>query len=73
MTASGRNCCATPSRRTFQAGGSAAAAAAELGVAERTVTYRLRRAEALVGRPLATRRAEIETALRLHRVFEQVA
>jgi hypothetical protein len=57
----------------FAAGSSAAAAAVELGVAERTVTYRLRRAEELVGRPLSTRRAEIETALRLHRVFEQVA
>ena len=64
-------------RRTVQAyfasGSSAAAAAVELGVAERTVTYRLRRAEELVGRPLAARRAEIEAALRLHRVLDQVA
>jgi hypothetical protein len=57
----------------FASGSSAAAAAAELGVAERTVTYRLRRAEELVGRPLSARRAEIEAALRLHRVLEQVA
>jgi hypothetical protein len=60
-------------RRTVQTyfanGSSAAAAAADLGVAERTVTYRLRRAEELVGRPLAARRAEIEAALRLHGVL----
>jgi hypothetical protein len=55
----------------FASGSSAAAAAAALGVAERTVTYRLRRAEELVGRPLSTRRAEIEAALRLHRVLDQ--
>jgi len=41
-------------------------------VAERTVTYRLRRAEELVGKPLSSRRAEIEAALRLHRVLDQV-
>jgi DNA-binding PucR family transcriptional regulator len=57
----------------FASGGSAVAAAAELGVAERTVTYRLRRAEELVGRPLSARRAEIEAALRLHRVLDHVA
>lgn len=56
----------------FASGSSAAAAAIELGVAERTVTYRLRRAEELVGRPLSARRAEIEAALRLHRVLEPI-
>ena len=56
----------------FASGNSAAAAAASLGIAERTVTYRLRRAEELVGRPLSTRRAEIEAALRLHRVLDLV-
>jgi hypothetical protein len=56
----------------FASGGSAAAAATSLGIAERTVTYRLRRAEELVGRPLSTRRAEIEAALRLHRVLDHV-
>lgn len=58
--------------QTYFANGSSAAAAAEsLGVAERTVTYRLRRAEELVGRPLSSRRAEIEAALRLYRVLDQ--
>jgi hypothetical protein len=57
----------------FATGGSASAAAASLGVAERTVTYRLRRAEELMGRPLSSRRAEIEAALRLYRVLDQVS
>jgi hypothetical protein len=48
---------------------SAAAAARRLSVSERTVTYRLRHAEQLLGRPLTTRRAELETALRLHRLL----
>lgn len=47
----------------------AAAAARRLCVSERTVTYRLRHAERLLGRPLTTRRAELETALRLHRLL----
>jgi DNA-binding PucR family transcriptional regulator len=57
-------------RAYFAAGNSAAAAATELGVAERTVTYRLRRAEELIGRPLTGRRAELETALRLYDVVD---
>jgi hypothetical protein len=48
---------------------SAAAAAERLGVSERTVTYRLRHAEEILGRPLSIRRAELETALRLHRLL----
>lgn len=55
----------------FANASSAAAAALALGVAERTVTYRLRRAEVLMGHPLSSRRAEIEAALRLHRVLDQ--
>jgi len=47
----------------------AAAAAERLGVSERTVTYRLRHAETVLGRPLSARRAELETALRLHRLL----
>lgn len=43
--------------------------AAALGVAPRTVTYRLRRAERLLGHTIAERRAELEAALRLHRLF----
>ncbi len=57
----------------FANGSSAAATAGALGIAERTVTYRLRRAEELVGRPLLDRRAEIEAALRLHRVLDRAA
>jgi hypothetical protein len=57
----------------FANGSSAAATAAALGIADRTVTYRLRRAEELLGRPLAARRAEIEAALRLYRVLDHVA
>lgn len=49
---------------------SVTATAAALNVAPRTVTYRLRRAEALLGHAIADRRAEIETALRLQRLFE---
>jgi nucleotide-binding universal stress UspA family protein len=47
----------------------ALAAAERLGVSERTVTYRLRHAEEILGRPLSVRRAELETALRLHRLL----
>jgi hypothetical protein len=53
----------------YFAAGSAAAGAERLGVSERTVTYRLRQAERLLGRPLTTRRAELETALRLRELF----
>ncbi|HWH96122.1 MAG TPA: helix-turn-helix domain-containing protein, partial [Baekduia sp.] len=44
--------------------------AAAVGVAPRTVSYRLRRAEALLGHPIAARRAELETALRVARLFD---
>jgi PucR C-terminal helix-turn-helix domain len=44
-------------------------AAKDLGIAPRTVSYRLRRAEVLLGHPIAERRAELETALRLRRLF----
>lgn len=53
----------------FAARESPAAAAAALGVAPRTVSYRLRRAEQLLGHPIADRRAELEAALRLERLF----
>ncbi|MBJ7328397.1 MAG: helix-turn-helix domain-containing protein [Solirubrobacteraceae bacterium] len=49
---------------------SVAATAATLRVAPRTVTYRLRRAESMLGYAIADRRAELETALRLQRLFE---
>ncbi len=51
----------------------AAAAAKRLDVSERTVTYRLRHAEEILGRPLSVRRAELETALRLHRLLSGAA
>jgi hypothetical protein len=54
----------------FAQGSSTAATARKLGIAERTVTYRLRRAEELIGRPVAERRADLETALRLHDVLD---
>lgn len=54
----------------FAQGSSTAATARSLGIAERTVTYRLRRAEELIGRPVAERRADLETALRLHDVLD---
>jgi DNA-directed RNA polymerase specialized sigma24 family protein len=54
----------------FAHGSSTAATARALGIAERTVTYRLRRAEELIGRPLAERRADLETALRLYAVLD---
>jgi hypothetical protein len=54
----------------FAHGGSTTAAAADLGIAERTVTYRLRRAEELLGRPISERRADLETALRLFAVLD---
>jgi hypothetical protein len=44
-------------------------AAATLEVAPRTVTYRLRAAEALLGHPIAHRRAELEAALRVQQLF----
>lgn len=52
-------------RAYFAAGQNASSAAAVLGVHEHTVAYRLRTIEAALGRPVTTRRAELETALRL--------
>ncbi|HWI72732.1 MAG TPA: helix-turn-helix domain-containing protein [Baekduia sp.] len=49
--------------------GNAAAAGREVGISERAVVYRLRHAEGLLERPLTERRAELETALRLHGMF----
>ena len=51
----------------FASGQNAAATAARLGVHEQTVAHRLRAVEERTGRPVATRRAELETALRLRR------
>ena len=51
----------------FACGQNAAATAAKLGVHEQTVAQRLRAVEERIGRPVASRRAELETALRLQR------
>lgn len=54
-------------RRTLAAyleeGGSPSAAGQRLGVSRNTVTYRVRRAEELLGRPLTERRQHLEAAL----------
>lgn len=50
---------------------SLSATARTLDVAPRTVSYRLRRAEELLGQRIGDRRAELEVALRLLRVFER--
>jgi hypothetical protein len=52
-----------------ESGFNAAAAAARLGVNDRTVAYRIRLLEQLLDAPLASRRVEIEVALRLERLF----
>jgi hypothetical protein len=54
----------------FLAGQNASSAAARLGVHERTVANRLRAIEGrLGGQPVDARRAELEVALRLHRLL----
>ena len=57
-------------RAYFACGQNASAAAAVLGVHEHTVTYRLRRAEDRLGRPVAARRAELELALRVSELHD---
>lgn len=52
-------------RAYFAAGQNAAATAAALHVHEQTVAQRLRAVEERTGRPVAARRAELETALRV--------
>jgi hypothetical protein len=49
----------------FAAGHNAASAAAALGIHQQTVTNRLLAAEERLGHPVASRRVELETALRL--------
>lgn len=49
----------------FACAQNASAAAAVLGVHEHTITYRLRRIEQRLGRPVTSRRAELEVALRM--------
>ena len=56
-------------RAYFASAQNASATAAMLGVHEQTVAYRLRAIEKRLGCPATTRRAELETALRLERLF----
>ncbi len=51
------------------AGESHVAAAQELFVHQKTVSYRIRQAESLLGRKVSERRTELEAALLLHRAF----
>jgi len=55
-------------RAYFAAGQNATAAAASLGVSERTIAYRLRKLETELGCPVNSRRAELDAALRLERL-----
>ena len=57
-------------RAYFAAAQNASAAAAALGVHEHTVSYRLRTIEERLGCPVASRRGELETALRMTLVLE---
>jgi hypothetical protein len=57
-------------RAYFTAGQRGSSAAIMLGVHERTVGNRLRAAERLTGRSIHGRRAELETALRIHTLLQ---
>jgi hypothetical protein len=53
----------------LQSGLNAAAAAPELYISDRTVAYRIRGIEELLGRSVLSRSTELAAAVRLHRVF----
>lgn len=57
---------------TWLSAGSHVSTAATLGVHEHTVRNRIREIEGLIGVPVAGRRAELQVALRLHRVSAAV-
>lgn len=57
-------------RAYFSSGQNGASAAALLEVHEQTVSYRLRTIEERLGRRVTQRRAELETALRVHESFD---
>jgi hypothetical protein len=54
----------------LEEGGSFVRAARRLGVHANTVAYRIRRAESLLGRPVAERQLELRVALRLARLLD---
>ena len=51
------------------AGYNASSMAARLGISVRTASYRIRSIEELLGRTIASRNAELHTAIRLHRLL----
>ncbi|MCV7065445.1 helix-turn-helix domain-containing protein [Mycolicibacterium farcinogenes] len=55
----------------LRTGQTAAAACAELSITDRTVAYRLRTCEEILGRPVHERAAELQVALRWGRVLSQ--
>lgn len=55
----------------FRTGQNAAAAAHLVGVHERTIAYRLRSIEELLGKPIATEREELAVALRIRDLIHQ--
>lgn len=64
---------ATTHRRTLEAylgtGMNASAASAMLKVSDRTIAYRIRRIEEILGRTVTSRSAELAAALRLRRIY----
>lgn len=53
----------------LEAGYNASSMAARLGISVRTASYRVRSIEELLGRTIASRNAELHTAVRLHRLL----
>jgi DNA-binding CsgD family transcriptional regulator len=58
-------------RAYIATGHNAASTAAVLGIHDQTVRYQLRSIETLLGRPITSRLAEIDLALRLHALFHR--
>jgi hypothetical protein len=57
----------------FASGFNASAAAAALKVNDRTIAYRLNTIEELLGRPVRTRQAELQAAIRLERILGETS
>ena len=55
----------------LEAGYNASSMAARLGISVRTASYRIRSIEELLGRTIASRNAELHTAIRLHRLLDR--
>jgi len=63
----------TTLRAYFESSSNASSAAALLGISDRTVAYRLRGIEDLLGRPVSTRSLELRIALRLAALLDEPA